>query len=180
MRLRTLFPLALAATAAFAQTKVSAEKEASMKADVAGQIDAMKKQAQVMVDSVFSFGELGFQEVETSKYLTGILEKEGFKIERGVAGIPTAWIASWGSGKPVISLGSDIDDIPQASQKPGVAYHDPLIEGAPGHGEGHNSGVPLNIVAALAVKKVMEREKLPGTIQLWPGVAEEQLGSKAY
>jgi aminobenzoyl-glutamate utilization protein B len=168
------------ACAALAQTKVSADKEASMKADLVGQIDAMKKQAQVMVDSVFSFGELGFQEFETTKYLTGILEKEGFKIEHGVAGIPTAWVASWGSGKPVISLGSDIDDIPQASQKPGVAYHDPLIEGAPGHGEGHNSGVPLNIVAALAVKKIMEREHLTGTIRLWPGVAEELVGTKAY
>jgi aminobenzoyl-glutamate utilization protein B len=151
-----------------------------MKADLAGQIDGMKKQAQVMVDSVFSFGELGFQEIETSKYLTGILEKEGFKVQRGVAGIPTAWLATWGEGKPVISLGSDIDDIPQASQKPGVAWHEPIIEGAPGHGEGHNSGVPLNILAALAVKKVMEREHLKGTIQLWPGVAEEELGTKAY
>src|ERR1041385_192069 len=110
----------LAPACAAAQTKVPADKEAAMKADLTGQIDAMKKQAQVMVDSVFSFGELGFQEFETSKYLTGILEKEGFKIERGIAGIPTAWVATWGSGKPVISLGSDIDDIPQASQKPGV------------------------------------------------------------
>src|SRR5882762_1564425 len=130
----------LAIGAAFAQPKVSPEKETAMKADLAGQIDAMKKQVQVMVDSVFSFGELGFQEFETSKYLTAILEKEGFKIERNYANIPTAWVASWGSGKPVISLGSDIDCIPQASQKPGVGYHDPLIEGAPGHGEGHNSG----------------------------------------
>ena len=164
----------------FAQSKISPEREASMKADLTGQIDAMKKQAQVMVDSVFSFGELGFQEFETSKYLTGILEKEGFKVQRGVAGIPTAWVASWGEGKPVISLGSDIDDIPQASQKPAVAWHEPMIEGAPGHGEGHNSGMPLNIMAALAVKKVMEREHLKGTIQLWPGVAEEELGTKAY
>ena len=151
-----------------------------MKADLSGQIDGLKKQAQVMVDSVFSFGELGFQEFETSKYLTGILEREGFRIERGVAGIPTAFVATWGQGKPVIALGSDIDDIPQASQKPGVAYHDPMIEGAPGHGEGHNSGMPLNIIAALAVKKVMERERLPGTIKLWPGVAEELLATKAY
>src|SRR3954463_15996958 len=158
---------------ALAQPKISAEREAAMKADLAGQIDAMKKQAQVMVDSVFSFGELGFQEFETSKYLTGVLEKEGFKIERGIAGIPTAWMATWGTGKPVIALGSDIDCIPQASQKPGVAYHDPLIEGAPGHGEGHNSGVPLNIVAAIAVKRLMEKNKIPGTIKLWPGVAEE-------
>lgn len=151
-----------------------------MKADLVGKIDAMKKQAQVMVDSVFSFGELGFEEFETSKYLTGVLEKEGFKIERGIAGIPTAWVASWGSGKPVISLGSDIDDIPQASQKPGVGWHDPIVEGAPGHGEGHNSGVPLNILAALAVKQVMEREHLQGTLRLWPGVAEELVGTKAY
>src|SRR5438477_1748916 len=173
--------LLFGAACATAQTpKVSPEKEASIKADLAGQIDAMKKQAQVMVDSVFSFGELGFQEFETTRYLTAILEKAGFQIERGVAGIPTAWVATWGSGKPVISLGSDIDDIPRASQKPAVAYHDPMIEGAPGHGEGHNSGMPLNIAAALAVKKVMEREHLQGTIKLWPGVAEEQLATKAY
>src|SRR5580700_1067372 len=172
--------LLLGSACALAQPKVAPDKEAAMKADLSGQIDSMKKQAQVMVDSVFSFGELGFQEFETSKYLTGILEKEGFKIQRGVAGIPTAWIASWGEGKPVISLGSDIDDIPQASQKPGVAWHEPMIEGAPGHGEGHNSGVPLNIIAALAVKKVMEREHIKGTIRLWPGVAEELVGTKAY
>ena len=176
------FFLTLLASAAIlsAQPKVSPEKEAAMKADLKGQIDSMKKQAQVMVDSVFSFAELGFQEVETSKYLTGLLEKDGFKIERGVAGIPTAWVASWGEGKPVISLGSDIDDIPQASQKPAVAWHEPMIEGAPGHGEGHNSGVPLNILAAMAVKRVMEREHLKGTIRLWPGVAEELVGTKAY
>src|ERR1700722_3114269 len=179
MRKLLLFSL-LTGSCAFGQQKVAPDKEAALKADLAGQIEGMKKQAQVMVDSVFSFGELGFQEFETSKYLTGILEKEGFKVERGVAGIPTAFVATWGQGKPVIALGSDIDDIPQASQKPGVAYHDPMIEGAPGHGEGHNSGMPLNILAAIAVKKVMEREHLSGTIKLWPGVAEEDLGTNAY
>ena len=143
-------------------------------------VDGMKKQTQVMVDTVFSFAELGFQEIETSKYLTTILEKEGFTIERGIAGMPTAWMASWGSGKPVIALGSDIDCIPQASQKPGVAFHDPILEGAPGHGEGHNSGQPLNITAAIAGKRLMEHAKLPGTIKLWPGVAEELLGGKAH
>ncbi|MDQ6678115.1 MAG: amidohydrolase [Acidobacteriota bacterium] len=167
-----MFPLAV-----YGQT---APKQAALRADLLGDIDSRAKQMQVMVDQVFSYGELGFQEFETSKYLTGILEKEGFRIERGIAGIPTAWIATWGEGKPVISLGSDIDCIPQASQKPGVAPHTPLIEGAPGHGEGHNAGVPLNITAALAVKKIMEREHLSGTLQLWPGVAEEQLGSKAF
>jgi aminobenzoyl-glutamate utilization protein B len=160
--------------------KISPEKEASIKADLSGQIDSMKKYAQVMVDSVFSFGELGFQEFETSNYLSNQLEKAGFKVERGVAGMPTQFIATWGEGKPVIALGSDIDDIPQASQKPGVAYHDPIIQGAPGHGEGHNSGVPMNILAAIAIKQVMQREHLRGTIMIWPGVAEELVGSKAH
>src|SRR5580698_10494585 len=175
-----LLPIFAIALIASAQNAMSPERAAGIKADLAGQIDAMKKQAQVMNDTVFSFGELGFQEFETSKYLSGLLEKEGFKVEHGVAGIPTAWVASWGQGKPVIALGSDIDDIPQASQKPGVAWHDPMIEGAPGHGEGHNSGMPLNIIAALAVKKVMEREHLRGTLKLWPGVAEEDVGTKAH
>src|SRR6185295_382849 len=147
----------------------------AQKAEAVKGVDEMAKLAQEMVDSVFSFGELGFQEVETSRYLTAQLEKYGFTVQRGFSGIPTAWVATWGSGKPVIALGSDIDGIPQASQKPGVAYHDPIIEGAPGHGEGHNTGMPLNILAAIAVKKIMERDKLPGTIMLWPGVAEELL-----
>jgi aminobenzoyl-glutamate utilization protein B len=152
----------------------------ALKKEAAADVESMHVMTQQMVDQVFSFAELGFQEYETSKYLTGILEKNGFKLERAYAGIPTAWTATWGTGKPVIAIGSDIDDIPQASQKPGVGYHDPLIEGAPGHGEGHNSGVPLNITAALAVKKIMEREHLPGTLKLWPGVAEELVGAKAY
>ena len=61
-----------------------------------------------------------------------------------------------------------------------MANHDPIIDGAPGHGEGHNSGSPLNIVAVLSVKEIMEREKIPGTLIVWPGVAEELVGTKAY
>src|SRR5258708_4619896 len=150
------------------------------KRNVGLEVDAMGENIQKMNDMVFSFAEPGFQEFETSKYLTAILKQNGFTVEQGVAGIPTAWTATWGSGKPVIALGSDIDDIPQASQKPGVAWHEPIVEGAPGHGEGHNSGMPLQIAAALAVKKIMEQQHLQGTLKLWPGVAEELLGTKAY
>src|SRR5580765_2925811 len=150
------------------------------KRDVGLEVDAMQENIQKMNDMVFSFAEPGFQEFETSKYLTAILKQNGFAIQENLAGIPTAWMATWGSGKPVIALGSDIDDIPQASQKPGVAWHEPIIEGAPGHGEGHNSGMPLQIAAALAVKKIMEQQHLQGTLKLWPGVAEELLGTKAY
>lgn len=181
MKLRLLLVLMTAFSLAFAQApKLSSKKIAALKTEASEKVLADAKRIQVMVDKVFSFAELGFQEYESSKYLTGLLKENGFKIEMGIAGIPTAWTATWGSGKPVIALGSDVDCIPKASQKPGVAYHDPIIEGAPGHGEGHNSGIPLNIAAALAVKEIMEREKLPGTLMIWPGIAEELVGTKAY
>ncbi len=163
------------------QSKVSNAKRTDLlKAEVINAVDKQSKQVQEMVDMVFSFAELGFQEFETSKYLTKVLEQNGFVIERGISGVPTAWLAKWGSGKPFIALGSDIDCIPKASQKPGVAYKSPIIDDAPGHGEGHNSGLPLVIAAAIEVKKIMQRENMPGTLMIWPGVAEELVGTKAW
>ena len=161
-----------------AQTEIRQVEK--LKADAALEVEKNAVLGQQINDMLFSFSELGFQEYETFTYLTNLLEKNGFKIQKGIAGIPTAWTATWGSGKPFIALGSDVDCIPKASQKPGVAYHDPIVDGAPGHGEGHNSGQALNIISALALKKIMEREKIPGTIMLWPGVAEELVGTKAY
>lgn len=143
-------------------------------------VDGKQKSIQEMVDMVFSFGELGFQEVETSKYLISVLEKNGFTVEKGISNIPTAWMAKWGSGSPVIALGSDLDCIPKASQKPGVAYKDPIVEGAPGHGEGHNSGQSVVIFAAIAVKELMQKNNIQGTLVIWPGVAEELVASKAW
>ena len=151
-----------------------------LKREVAVDIESRRDFTQQMVDMIYSFNELGFQEFETQRYVTGILEDHGFTVERGVAGIPSAWWASWGSGSPVIAIGTDVDGIPQASQKPGVAYREPLIVGAPGHGEGHNAGQALNVTAALAVQKIMQRDGLAGTLVIWPGIAEEQLGAKAH
>ncbi len=178
---RTLLHAQAAPVAATSTVAVD-PRLAKLKAEALVLVEGRAKQVQEMVDMLFSFQELGFQEFESTKYLTGILEKEGFKIERGVAGIPTAWTARWsqGSGKPEISLGSDVDGIPQAGQKPGVGYRDPMIAGAPGHGEGHNSGQAVNVVAALVVKQLMMRDKIPGTIMLWPGIAEEQMAGKAF
>ena len=172
-----IWALASAASAAPTPANLGKHKAAA----VAG-VEARAKLAQVMTDKIFSFGELGYQEVETSKYVTGVLEQNGFKVTRGVAGLPTGWTATWtnGTGGPVIALGSDIDCLPKASQKPGVAVREPLVPGAPGHGEGHNSGQALNVVAALAVKEIMQKEHISGTLVLWPGVAEELLGGKAY
>ncbi|HXV61381.1 MAG TPA: amidohydrolase [Vicinamibacteria bacterium] len=168
---------ALAAVPVFGQSDTSHDR---LKEAAQAQVGEMSKLTQVMVDKIFSFGELGFQEVETSKYIVAMLRENGFEVEEGISGIPTAWMATSGSGRPVIALGSDIDGIPKASQKPGVAYHDPLVEGAPGHGEGHNSGQAVNVTAAIVVKRIMEREKIPGTLKLWPGVAEELVATKAW
>ena len=185
-QMRTLLLTALALTStgnvlgAQAKPPKPDPRLAKLKQEVVADVESRAKFTQEMVDQVFSFGELGFQEFETSKYLVSVLRKEGFIVEENYAGIPTAWVATWGSGKPVISLGSDIDGIPQASQMPGVACRAPMVPGGPGHGEGHNAGQGLNITAALAVKRLMEREKLPGTLKIWPGVAEEQIGTKAY
>jgi aminobenzoyl-glutamate utilization protein B len=179
-----LFLVIQAGTFAQKTAKKKAETKAPdkleiLKAEVSQKIDANQKLTQEINDMLFSFSELGFQEKQSFTYLTNLLESKGFTIEKGISGVPTAWIAKWGSGKPVIALGSDVDCIPKASQKPGVAYKDPIVEGAPGHGEGHNSGQALNITAALALKEIMERDKIPGTLVLWPGVAEELVGTKA-
>lgn len=151
-----------------------------LKQEAVSGVEKRAELGQQINDMLFSFSELGFQEVESARYLTELLQKNGFTIERGIANMPTAWLAKWGSGKPIIAIGSDVDCIPKASQKPGVAYQDPIVVGAPGHGEGHNSGQALNIISALAVKEIMEREKIPGTLVLWPGVAEELVGAKAF
>jgi aminobenzoyl-glutamate utilization protein B len=185
-RVLSILLLAAAAVAAAAAQQVrtapagEAARLEKLKAEALADVESRATFTQQMVDQIFSYGEVGFQEIETTRYLIAILKQHGFTVEEGIAGIPTAFMATWGSGKPVIALGSDIDGIPTASQKPGVAYHAPLVDGAPGHGEGHNSGQAVNITAILAAKKIMEREKLPGTLRVWTGTAEELLGTKAY
>ncbi|MEK9957793.1 MAG: amidohydrolase [Flavobacteriaceae bacterium] len=164
-----------------AQKKYSKSFIKKQKAQVEALVEARHKNTQVMVDKIFSFAELGFHEVASSQYLTETLKAAGFEIVYGVSDIPTAWFARWSNGEgPVIALGSDVDCIPKASQYPGVAYHKPIVEGAPGHGEGHNAGIPLNITAALALQEVMTQNNIGGTLVLWPGIAEELVASKAW
>lgn len=174
--------LSLTLAAVLLASTAQAASLPTLKKEAVAGVQARAKLAQQMNDKIFSFGELAFHEVETSKYITGVLEQNGFKIQRGVAGLPTGWVATWTNktGGPVIALGSDIDGIPKASQTPGIPWKQPLIEGAPGHGEGHNSGNAVNVVAALAVKELMEKEGIAGTLMLWPGVAEELVAGKAY
>ncbi len=177
---RSCLTLLVLLSSSFTARTQDAAKLDRLKQEAIDEVEKLQPLTQQMVDQIFSYSELGFQEYETSRYVTGILEKNGFKVERGVAGIPTAWVATYGSGRPVIAFLSDIDCIPRASQRPGVAYHDPIVEGAPGHGEGHNSGQAVNVTAALVLKKLMEKNGIAGTLKIFPGVAEELLGAKAF
>ena len=178
-----LFLVGTATTVAQPSSPASAQPDASrdaLKRDVIAEVEGLRELTQQIVDSVFSFSEIGFQEFETQRYLTAVLERNGFTVQRGVAGIPTSWIATWGSGSPVVALGADVDGVPTANQTPGVVTRAELVPGAPGHGEGHNAGPAVVITAAIAAKTVMIRERLPGTLIVWPGIAEELLGTKAH
>ena len=172
--------LLVSTTFATVPLPAAAKAPAALKQEVATAIDGEAKLVQEMVDSLFSFAEPGFQEFKTADYLTGILEKNGFTITRGVAGIPTAWTATWGTGGPLVALGSDVDGLLGLSQYPGSPTLKPMVAGAPGHGEGHNSGMPLIVAAAIATKNVMEKRGMKGRLMLWPGVAEELLATKAF
>jgi aminobenzoyl-glutamate utilization protein B len=180
MSVRRLIPIVAAVT--LTANPLSAQRPSldQLRTEAREEAASLAKLTQEIVDMVFSFGELGFQEKWTVDYLTGLLRDEGFQIQVGAAGMPTNYIATWGSGTPVIGIMGDIDGLPETSQRPGVAYHDPLIPGGPGHGEGHNSAPGVDLTAAIAVKRVMERHGLPGTVKVIPGVAEELVASRTY
>ncbi|MDB5705063.1 MAG: amidohydrolase [Sphingomonas bacterium] len=180
MKTMTALTAALLCTALYAPAAANAQAKPALKKEAAANVDAHAKLVQEMVDSIFSYAEPGFQEYKTSAYVTGILEKNGFKVTRGVAGIPTAWTATWGDGGPLIALGSDIDCLLGLSQYPGSPTLKPMVAGAPGHGEGHNSGMPLIVAAAIAAKDVMQKNGIKGRLMIWPGVAEELLATKAF
>jgi aminobenzoyl-glutamate utilization protein B len=183
LRVLVAVGLSVAGSVALAQTPGPAGTDArlaSLKNAVVAEVEQRAGLTQQIVDSLFSFSEIGYQEFETQRYLTALLERNGFAIRRGVAGMPSAWVATWGSGRPVIALGADVDGLPTTNQKPGVVTRSELVPGAPGHGEGHNAGPAVVVTAALAAKAVMARERLPGTLVVWPGIAEELLAGKAF
>lgn len=143
-------------------------------------IDRNAGQIAAVGDVLYYFGEPGMQEYESSKYLKETLEQIGFKVEVGGAGLPTNVWATWGSGKPVIAIATEMDALPEGSQTPGSIPRKPLVEGAPGHMEGHNVMAAVAVGAAHAVKKTMEQFKIPGTLVVSIGPAEEQLMSRPY
>lgn len=143
-------------------------------------IDRNGQAISTLNDSIFYFGELGMQEVETANLMSGLLEQEGFRVERGVAGFPTGFCATYGSGEPVIAIHTEYDANPDNSQRAGVTEQSCIVEGAPGHCEGHNVNGTVLIAGALAAKKAMEKFGLKGTLKVFGAPAEEQLVSRPY
>jgi len=131
-------------------------------------------------DNIFYFGELGMQEFETAKLMTGLLEEAGFRVERGISGFPTGFCASFGSAHPIIAIHTEYDANPDNSQAAGVAEETPIVAGAPGHCEGHNVNAAVLIATALAAKAAMAKFGLQGTLKVFGAPAEEQLVSRPY
>ena len=143
-------------------------------------VERNSKAIALLGDNIYYFAELGMQEFETARLMTRILEDAGFKVERGISGMPTAFMATYGSGKPVIAVHTEYDTTPGNSQTPGVPEHKPLVEGAPGHAVGHNVNAAVMIAAAFAIKKAMDEYKLPGTLKIFGAPAEELLIPRPY
>lgn len=143
-------------------------------------IDRNKAEITKVGDAIYSFAELGMQEVETSKLCVEVLKKIGYKVETGISGFPTGILATYGSGKPVIAVHIEYDAIPSVSQVPGVTERREIVKGAPGHAEGHNTNAAVWIGAAFAVKEAIDKHNLKGTIKLFSAPAEEQLVSRPF
>jgi len=132
-----------------------------------------------MSDRLWELAELGLIEFKSSAILADELEKHGFKVERGVAGMPTAFVATSGAGKPVIGIMGEYDALPGLSQKK-VPWREPSEPGKPGHGCGHNIYGTSGMAAAIAVKKLMEEYGIKGTIRFFGCPAEENFDGKGY
>jgi len=131
-------------------------------------------------DRIWSYAELGLQEFKSSELLADTLEKAGFTVERGLAGMPTCFVATYGQGKPVIGFLGEFDALPMLSQKGRVPKKEPLVEGAPGHGCGHNTMGAASVAAAIATSQAMQKFGLKGTIKVFGSPGEEILASRPY
>ena len=165
------------ATGAPAKVKIAKEKQAVL--DWLARPETFEKFGKIS-DSIWEYAELGLQEFRSSKLLADTLEDAGFTIERDLAGMPTCFVATYGSGKPVIGLLGEFDALPMLSQKGRVPKKDPVVEGAPGHGCGHNTMCTAAAAAAIAVKEAMVAFNIKGTIKVFGSPAEEIVASRPY
>jgi len=157
--------------------EMPAEKKA-----IAREITSRQQRFWKISDAVWSYAELGLEEYRSAKLLTETLAAEGFAVETGVAGMPTAFVAEWknGSGRPVIGFLAEYDALPMLSQKPGSPRQDPLVPGAPGHGCGHNTMCAVQALAVSALKGYMQENGINGTLKYYGCPAEEMLVSRPH
>ena len=148
-------------------------------ADVLSNVAAHSDRFGAVSRQIWENPELGFHETKSANLLQQELRTNGFAVESGVAGMPTAFTASWGSGKPVIVLLGEFDALPGLSQKD-MPTQDPVQPGAPGHGCGHNLLGSASALAAVAIKEEMQARGLKGTIRYYGTPAEEGGGGKIY
>lgn len=174
MRRLLLGVLLLGITAGLQAQKMSSNKKA-----VLASITEHQEELTAISDSIWALAETAFQETGSSRILADYAEKNGFTVERGVAGIPTAFTATYGSGRPVISILGEYDALPGISQK-AQPTKEPLNEGAAGHGCGHNLFGTASLASAIAIKELMEEGKIKGTVKFLGTPAEEKFFGKIW
>jgi aminobenzoyl-glutamate utilization protein B len=143
-------------------------------------VDRNREGLATLSDAIFYFGELGMQEYRTSELMSSLLEEHGFDVNLGVCGFPTGFVATYGSGSPVIAIHCEYDGNPTNSQQSGVTEKLEIVDGAPGHCEGHNANGAVMVVTAIGLRYAMERFGLPGTLKIVGSPAEETLIARPY
>lgn len=162
----------------FGQKKASQKIDANKKSVIAS-VDNKKEALTALSDEIWAYAEVAFQETKSSKALADYAEAQGFKVERGVAEMPTAFVATYGSGKPVIGVLGEFDALPGISQKT-QPTKEAFQEGGAGHGCGHNLFGVGSLAAAISIKELIEQGKLKGTIKFYGTPAEESGNGKVY
>jgi aminobenzoyl-glutamate utilization protein B len=142
-------------------------------------VDRQLPQLSGMADSIWGYAETALTEKKSATLLAQYAESQGFAVQRNVAGMPTAFIATYGSGQPIIGILGEFDALPGLSQQADPSKK-PVREGAPGHGCGHNLFGPASLGAATAIKELIQQGKLKGTIRFYGTPAEESIGGKIY
>jgi len=169
----------LAAASAYSAPKSKIPKEKALVLEWLSAPGVLERFGKIS-DEIWSYAELGHREFKSAALLADTLEQAGFRVERGLAGMPTCFVATYGEGKPVIGLLGEYDALAMLSQKGRVAKKDPVVEGAPGHGCGHNAMGTAAAAAAIAVKEAMVKFGLKGTIKVFGSPAEEIVASRPY
>ena len=155
------------------------QKTKDLKSAVIQDIEDQKENLIDISDKIWEAAEVAFRETISSETLIEYAKENGFSVQQGVADTPTAFVATYGSGSPVIGILGEFDALPGISQKP-VPYKDPLIEGGSGHGCGHNIFGTASLGAAIALKNLIEEGKLEGTIKFFGTPAEEKFFGKLW